>query len=81
MASAIPEAMALMSGSMVMTAALEESLPGSLEDVMHLYRCLLIYRALLSEEKPLAGQLICPTLQIRSGNRHTAKACTHATVF
>ena len=64
MALAIPEAMALMRGSMVMTAALQESLPGSLEDVMHLCRCLLIYRALLSEEKPLAGQLICLTLPL-----------------
>ena len=55
MAAAIPEAMALMRGSMVMTDALEgaavmgEFWPGSLGGVMQLCRCLPIYRALLSE--------------------------------
>jgi hypothetical protein len=55
MAAAIPEAMALMRGSMVMTDAMEGTAvmgkcwPGSLGDVMQLCRSIPIYRALLSE--------------------------------
>lgn len=62
-----------MRGSMVMTDALEvvavigEFLPGIFGLVMQLCRSIPIYWALLSEERPLAGSLIYPTLQIRSG--------------
>ena len=64
----IPEAIALMRGSMVMTDALEgvavigEFLPGIFGRIMQLCRCIPLYWALLSEEKPLAGSLICPNL-------------------
>ena len=59
-----------MRGSMVMTDALEvvaaiwEFLPGIFGRVKQLYSCIPIYWALLSEERPLAGSLICPTLPL-----------------
>jgi hypothetical protein len=62
-----------MRGSMVMTDALEgvavigEFLPGIFGRVMQLCSCIPIYWAFLSEEKLLAGSLICPTLKISGG--------------